>query len=77
MTSKRLALLIGKRSYPIVTSREEEVQRAADLLRSVVESLDSSLSQDEMLFLAAMTLSGELIRVEDRLRELAGGEEIP
>ncbi|MCX7827667.1 MAG: cell division protein ZapA [Thermanaerothrix sp.] len=67
---RRLVLLVGKKSYPIVTSlEEEEVQRAASLVRSLVDSLDSSLSQDERLFLASMTLSSQLLRVQ---RDLEG-----
>jgi hypothetical protein len=68
---RRLVLLVGKKSYPIVTSlEEEEIQKAAGLVRSLVDSLDPSLSQDEKLFLASMTLSSQLLKVQGDLERL-------
>ncbi|EHM10189.1 hypothetical protein TheveDRAFT_1065 [Thermanaerovibrio velox DSM 12556] len=72
---RRLVLLVGKKSYPIVTSlEEEEVQEAAGLVRSLVDSLDPSLSQDERLFLASMSLSSQLLKLLGDLERLVEGD---
>lgn len=73
---RRLVLLVGKKSYPIVTSLDEgEVQRVANLVRALMDSLDPALSQDEKLFLTSMTLSNRLLKLQDALEALLGGDQ--
>ncbi|MDR3355405.1 MAG: cell division protein ZapA [Synergistaceae bacterium] len=68
---RSVSLLIGKKSYNLITSMsDDKLKKVYDLLRDVMANTDSGLEQDEWLFIACMTLASELTSISDRMRDI-------
>ncbi|MDR1885608.1 MAG: cell division protein ZapA [Synergistaceae bacterium] len=74
MERRAVSLLVGRKSYNLITSMEDEkLKDVYDLLREVVASTDSAMTQDERLFITCMTLANELTSVMTRLGGILSG----
>ncbi|MDR1481699.1 MAG: cell division protein ZapA [Synergistaceae bacterium] len=66
--TRSVSLLVGRKSYNLLTSMSEDRLRDIDdLLREVVPNTPPRMEQDERLFIACMTLASELTSVVARL----------
>lgn len=66
MEPRHASLLVGKKSYRILTSLDEpSLREVYEVLRDAVADTDPAMEQDERLFLAAITLANELITISD------------
>ena len=73
---QRLTLLVGRKTYSVVTSLEEDRAREVlEVVRQLLEQTNPSLSQEERLFLVSMHLSSELLHLRDLLEPLASPAE--
>jgi hypothetical protein len=68
---RSVSLLVGRKSYSLITSMSDDKLRDVDnLLREVVPNANPRMEQDERLFIACMTLASELTSVVARLNDL-------
>lgn len=71
MDPRRVPLLIGRRSYNIRTSLDENTLRDVyGVLHEAVGETDPSMEQDERLFIAAMKLANDLVEMSDALARM-------
>jgi hypothetical protein len=71
MEKRAVALLVGRKSYNLITSMDEDKLKAVyDLLRDVVATTDPTMEQDERLFITCMTLASELTSLSSRLEKI-------
>ena len=71
----RLTLLVGRKTYSVVTSLgEERAREVSEVVRQVLDQTDPSLSQEERLFLVSMLLASQMVHLRERLEILAGPE---
>ena len=74
---RSVSLLIGRKSYNLITSMsDDKLKKVYDLLRDVMANTDSGLEQDEWLFIACMTLASELTSISDRLNDILSEAEL-
>ena len=72
---QRLTLLVGRKTYSVVTSLgEERAREVSEVVRQVLDQTDPSLSQEERLFLVSMLLASQMVHLRERLEVLAGPE---
>ena len=72
---QRLTLLVGRKTYSVVTSLgEERAREVSEVVRQVLDQTDPSLSQEERLFLVSMLLASLMVHLRERLEILAGPE---
>ena len=72
---QRLTLLVGRKTYSVVTSLgEERAREVSEVVRQVLDQTDPSLSQEERLFLVSMLLASQMVHLRERLEILAGPE---
>ncbi len=72
---QRLTLLVGRKTYSVVTSLgEERARKVSEVVRQVLDQTDPSLSQEERLFLVSMLLASQMVHLRERLEILAGPE---
>ena len=73
MEPRNVSLLIGKKSYNLITSLDnDELKEVSDLLIEAMPGTNSSLTQDELLFIAGMTLAGELAAISKKAERMLG-----
>lgn len=76
MEARHVSLLVGKRSYNIRTSLDEETLKDVyTILHDAVAETDPAMDQDERLFLAGIMLANELSMLAgqvDRMSSLIG-----
>lgn len=71
MENRRVTLLVGRKSYNLRTSLDEErLREVYEVLRDVMSTTDPSMEQDERLFISCITLSSELVALSSRLEEI-------
>ena len=75
METRNVSLLVGNRTYSLVTSLDDErLNEVASLLHDAVSNTDPRMLQDERLFLASLQLASALISTSTKLDELTDGE---
>lgn len=68
MKKTHVPILVGNRTYSLVTSMSDErLQKVSELLADVMAKTDPRLDQDERLFLAAMTIASSLHNIKEQL----------
>lgn len=68
MEPRHVSLLVGKRSYNILTSLDERSLREVyAVLHDAVADTNPSMDQDERLFIAAITLANDMVAISDRV----------
>lgn len=68
MEQRRVSLLVGRKSYNILTSLDEDtLKEVYDVLHDAAAATDPAMDQDERLFLASMSLANELIALSGRV----------
>ena len=68
MKKNHVPILVGNRTYSLVTSMSDErLQKVSELLADVMAQTDPRLEQDERLFLAAMTIASSLQSIKEQL----------
>ncbi|MDR3331331.1 MAG: cell division protein ZapA [Synergistaceae bacterium] len=71
MEKRAVSLLVGRKSYNLITSMEDEkLKKVYDLLRDVMETTEQTMEQDERLFITCMTLASELASISSRLENI-------
>ena len=71
MDNRRVTLLVGRKSYNLRTSLDEErLREVYEVLRDVMSTTDPSMEQDERLFISCITLSSELVALSSRLEDI-------
>ena len=71
MENRRVTLLVGRKSYNLRTSLDEErLREVYEVLRDVMSTTDPSMEQDERLFISCITLSSELVALSSRLEDI-------
>ena len=69
--SRRVTLLVGRKSYNLRTSLDEErLREVYEVLREVISTTDPSMEQDERLFIGCITLASELVALSSHLEEI-------
>lgn len=77
METRNVSLLVGNRTYNLVTSLDDDrLNEVASLLHDVVSTTDARMLQDERLFLASLTLASSLVSISAKLDDLTNGEAI-
>ena len=77
METRNVTLLVGNRTYNLVTSLgDEKLNEVATLLHDVVSTTDARMLQDERLFLASLQLASSLVTISAKLDDLTNREEI-
>jgi|GEM_PF-2930684 len=77
METRNVTLLVGNRTYNLVTSLgDEKLNEVATLLHDVVSTTDARMLQDERLFLASLQLASSLVTISAKLDDLTNCEEI-
>lgn len=76
MEQRHVSLLVGKKSYNILSKLDEaELRDVYGIVHDMAAATDPALDQDERLFIVSMTLANELTtlakRIEAMERELA------
>lgn len=75
MEKRNVSLLVGDRTYNLVTSLDDEqLNEVSSLLHDAVSNTDPRMLQDERLFLASLQLASALVSASKKLDELTGGE---
>lgn len=68
MDSRRVSLLVGRKSYNILTPLDEESLRDVyGMVHDIAAETDPSTDQDERLFIVSMTLANELVAISRRI----------
>jgi hypothetical protein len=71
MESRSVPLLVGNKSYPLLTTLDEEKLKAVyGVLRDVVASTPQALEQDQKLFIAGIILADALVNLTTRLEDI-------
>jgi hypothetical protein len=71
MENRSVPLVVGNKSYPLLTSLDEKKLKAVyEILRDVVDATPQTLDQDQRLFIACMTLSDAFVSVASRLEKI-------
>jgi hypothetical protein len=71
MENRSVPLVVGNKSYPLLTSLDEKKLKAVyGLLRDVVDATSPALDQDQRLFIACMTLADAFVSVSSRLENI-------
>lgn len=77
MGTRNVSLLVGNRTYNLVTSLDDDrLNEVASLLHDVVSTTDARMLQDERLFLASLKLASSLISISAKLDSLTNGTAI-
>lgn len=67
MEQRRVSLLVGRKSYNILTSLEDSMLKEVyEVLHDAAAVTDASMDQDERLFLAGMSLANEIVSLHRR-----------
>ena len=75
MRKSAISLLVGKHSYSFTTSLDEDrLSEVHDLVQDIINNTDSTLEQDERLFLTCMILANELTSISARIKNILGSE---
>lgn len=78
MEQRRVSLLVGRKSYNILTSLEDDMLKDVyDVLHDAAAATDPAMDQDERLFLAGMSLANEIVTLHRHIEKMAaiiGGE---
>jgi hypothetical protein len=73
MKQRRVSLLVGKKSYNILTSVDDDtLKEVYDVLHDAAAATDPAMDQDERLFLASMTLANEVVELSRHVRSMTG-----
>lgn len=73
-TPKKQSLIIGSKSYSILTSADEgRLLEVADMVQKMVKEMDPKLTQEERLLLSVMELAMKLVDIKYSLFDLSGG----
>ncbi|MDR0649334.1 MAG: hypothetical protein LBF92_08385 [Synergistaceae bacterium] len=68
MESRSVPLLVGNKSYPLLTSLDDEKLKVVyDVLKDAVASTPLTFDQDQRLFLACIRLADALVNTSLRL----------
>ena len=71
MEQRRVSLLVGRKSYNILTSLDEEtLKEVYEVLHDAAATTDPAMDQDERLFLASMSLANELVALSRRVETM-------
>ena len=71
MEKRRISLLVGKKSYNVLTSLDDDKLRAVnDVLQDIMSNIDPAIEQEERLFLACVTIARELVETTSRLENM-------
>lgn len=71
MEQRHVSLLVGRKSYNILTVLDEAALRDVyGLVHDVAAETDPSMDQDERLFIVSMTLANELVSLAKRVGEM-------
>jgi hypothetical protein len=71
MGNRSVPLLIGNKSYPLLTSLDEEKLKVVyGVLREAVATTPQTFEQDQRLFIASIKLADELVNVTLRLENI-------
>lgn len=71
MDQRRVSLLVGRKSYNILTSLDEDtLKEVYEVLHDAAAATDPAMDQDERLFLASMSLANELAVLSRRVRAM-------
>lgn len=71
MEPRRVTLLVGRKSYNLKTSLDDDKLRDVyEVLHDVVALTDPAMDQDERLFLAGITMANELLSIRDRMKKI-------
>jgi hypothetical protein len=71
MEQRRVSLLVGRKSYNILTSVDEDtLKEVYEVLHDAAAATDPAMDQDERLFLALMTLANELVELSRRVSSM-------
>lgn len=74
METRNVSLLVGNRTYSLVTSLDDErLNEVASLLHDAVAETDPRMLQDERLFLASLQLASALVSTSKKIGELVDG----
>lgn len=77
MGTRNVSLLVGNRTYSLVTSLDDDrLNEVASLLHDVISTTDARMLQDERLFLASLKLASSLVSISAKLDNLTNGEAI-
>jgi hypothetical protein len=71
MENRAVPLVVGNKSYPLLTSLDEKkLKTVYGLLRDAVDATSPALDQDQRLFIACMTLADAFVNAASRLENL-------
>lgn len=71
MEQRHVSLLVGRKSYNILTVLDEAALRDVyGLVHDIAAKTDTSMDQDERLFIVSMTLANELVSLAGRIGEM-------
>jgi hypothetical protein len=74
MESRSVPLLVGNKSYPLLTSLDDEKLRVVyGVLRDVVASTPQTFEQDQRLFIACIKLADALVNMTSRIENIVSG----
>ncbi|MDR1943229.1 MAG: hypothetical protein LBQ19_00240 [Synergistaceae bacterium] len=74
MESRSVPLLVGNKSYPLLTSLDDEKLKIVyGVLKDVVASTPGTFEQDQRLFIACIKLADALVNISTRLDGILSG----
>ncbi|MDR0616142.1 MAG: hypothetical protein LBG29_04975 [Synergistaceae bacterium] len=74
MESRSIPLLVGNKSYPLLTSLDDEKLRIVyAVLKDAMASTPQTFEQDQRLFIACIQLADALVNISSRLDNILSG----
>lgn len=71
METRRVSLLVGRKSYNLLTTLDDKkLKRVYDLLHEIVAETDPAMDQDERLFIVCMKLASALVDTAERMENI-------
>ncbi len=71
METRRVSLLVGRKSYNILTPLDEDtLKEVYEILHDAASATDPAMEQDERLFLVAMNLANEIAALTRRVKTM-------
>jgi hypothetical protein len=71
MESRSIPLLVGNKSYPLLTSLDDEKLRVVySVLKDAMASTPQTFEQDQRLFIACIKLADALVNASARLENI-------